>query len=112
MKKNFKKAVVGILSIAMAAGALSGCGAKKQDDSVVNLQYFSTTKEVDERAYNIYTTRFAEFEEYYNSTFTDKLWQRQISFLHITQFLLQRRELLWMLAMQRTSHLGWKSMAT
>lgn len=72
MKNNFKKTVVSILSVAMAMSALSGCGTKKEDDSVVTLKYFSTTKEVDERAYNIYTTRFAEFEEYYNSTFTDK----------------------------------------
>ncbi len=72
MMKSFKKAVVGILSVVMAMSALSGCGTKKTDDSVVEVEFYSTTKEADEASYNIYTKNFAEFEEYYKTAFPDE----------------------------------------
>lgn len=71
MNKMFKKLIVCTLSAAMVTGVLAGCGADKIDDSVVEVEFYSTTKEADEASYNIYSKRFSDFEEYYKTAFPE-----------------------------------------
>ncbi len=72
MNNILKKAVLGILALTMSASTLAGCGGKKEDDGTINVQFYSTTKETDEASYNIYTERYAEFEEYWKATYPDE----------------------------------------
>ncbi|MBE7015504.1 MAG: hypothetical protein E7417_01610 [Ruminococcaceae bacterium] len=72
MKNIFKKTILCVLSAVMLASSLAGCGTKTGDDSVVEVEFYSTTKEADEASYNIYTKYFTEFEEYYKTAFPDE----------------------------------------
>ncbi len=72
MKNTLRKVMLGALALTMAASSLVGCGGKKEDDGVVTVQFYSTTKEADEASYKIYTERMAAFEEYYKTAFPNE----------------------------------------
>lgn len=72
MKNILKKAILGVLSITMIAGSLAGCGEKKENDDLVHVEFYSTTKETDEASYNIYMKYHEDFTEYYKTAFPDE----------------------------------------
>ena len=74
--KNVKKLVVCLMSVALAASALTGCGKKAEvgmtEDGRVLLEVSAKSKDVDEKSYNQSMEKFAKFEEYYKTAFPDK----------------------------------------
>ncbi len=72
MKNTFKRIMLGVLSLTMLASSLAGCGSKKEDEDLITVEFYSTTKEADKASYEIYTGRFKDFTEYYKTAFPDE----------------------------------------